>query len=873
MLLKKNVIILLSFLFIIASGLFFIYDTVSNNGEYGNGNEVKSSIKVTFKVGDYTYSESNVDKESGLIENIPADPIKIGYTFLYWELDGKEFNFKSKIDNSITLTAKFTSDEVIEVKSDLILQRSSVTLKVGEESTIKILDLSNDKVKLYKSNNTNVATVSSDGKVKATGVGNTTITIDTDGGRKGTFSVVVIKDTTKIVEVSKVELNRTSANITVGNKVSLTISITPAEATNKGVSWTSSNNDIAVVNGGIVTGIKEGKAVITATSNNGKTATCVITVSKPSTTDVPVQNITLNNTFLSIKEGGEILLSATITPSNATNKNITWTSSNTSVATVKNGLVKGIKSGSATITAKSSNGKTATCSVTVQKVQNEVAVTGVSLNKTSVTINVGATTTLTANVTPSNATNNNITWTSSNTTVATVANGIITGKSDGYTTITAKTNNGKTATCSVKVEKVQNEVAVTGISLNKTSVTLKIGDTITLVPTISPSNATNRTVTWTSSNEKIATVKNGQITTKRSGTVTITAKTNNGKTATCKVTINGSRIHFIKPESQSDVALLESNGKFALIDTSTYSSRSAVKKYLDNLGVTDIEFLIVSHNHSDHIGAAKYLSTKFNIKKLYIKKYLANDNKTGEDLQNSKDRYNNTIDAFAGKIVYVDSNSKFKETTSGSGYVTLGDMKIYFFNTKQRMNKLPSGTTSKYNGYYNVSYYAGSSENHNSLVNLVEVNNHYALLTGDMELFSVMKDIFAERINGKISKIDIFKLPHHGSYNCFGKYDYPTKVSYTLSASIDYYVTTGLMDRILDDGTYYRTPTKVIVDGTARNSCVYSMAKGDEAKAKKIMCNSYYTLDSPGGIVFNLTHSTVTVSGGVQGKSVSSRCK
>ena len=567
---------------------------------------------------------------------------------------------------------------------------------------------------------------------------------------------------------------------------------------------------------------------------------------------------------------------ATITPSNATNKKLTWTSSNTTVASVTNGLVTGIKEGTAIISAKSENGIIAKANITVKKNQTEVSdipVTGISLNKTSVTVNVGKSTSLVVAISPSDATNKNITWTSSNTAVATVSNGTITGKGEGYATITAKSSNGKTATCSVKVEKENIVIDVTGLTLNKTTASLKIGDSITLVPTLSPSNATNQTITWTSSNDKIATVKNGVVTSKRSGTVTITAASNNGKKATCKVTISGSRIHFIKPESQSDVALLESNGKFALIDTSTYSSRSAVKKYLDNLGVTDIEFLIVSHNHSDHLGAAKYLSTKFNIKKLYIKKYLANDNKEGQDLIDSKTRYNNTISAFDGKVVYVDSNSKFKETTSGSGYVTLGDMKVYFFNTKQRMEKLPSGTTNKYPGYYKVSYYAGSSENHNSLVNLVEVNGHYALMAGDMELFSVMKDIFTDRINGKISKIDIFKLPHHATFNCFGSYAYPTKVSYTLSASVGYYVITGLMDRKLDDGTYYRTPNKVMVNGVAKNSCMYSMAKGDEAKAKKIMCNAYYTLDTSNGMIFNLTYSTVTVSGGVQGKSVSSRCK
>ena len=186
-----------------------------------------------------------------------------------------------------------------------------------------------------------------------------------------------------------------------------------------------------------------------------------------------------------------------------------------------------------------------------------VSVTGITLNKNSTTLVVGGTETLTATVSPNNATNKNVTWTSSNTSVATVSNGTITAKKAGSATITVKTEDGnKTATCSVTVNS--NIVSVTGVSLNKNSLTLDIGDTETLTATISPSNATNQNVTWTSSNTGVATVSNGIVSAISAGTSIITVKTSDGnKTATCTVTVQGAVEAAI---SEVDGSATASNG-------------------------------------------------------------------------------------------------------------------------------------------------------------------------------------------------------------------------------------------------------------------------------------------------------------------------
>ena len=168
-----------------------------------------------------------------------------------------------------------------------------------------------------------------------------------------------------------------------------------------------------------------------------------------------------------------------------------------------------------------------------------IGVEGVYLNTTSVELTEGDQTTLTATVNPSNATNKNVTWTSSDASVATVSNGKVTAVKAGTATITVKTEDGgKTATCAVTVNA--KVYPVTGVTLDKTTATMTEGDELTLTATVNPSNATNKNVTWTTSDSKVATVSNGKVTAVKAGTAIITVKTvDGGKTATCTVTVTG----------------------------------------------------------------------------------------------------------------------------------------------------------------------------------------------------------------------------------------------------------------------------------------------------------------------------------------------
>jgi hypothetical protein len=171
-----------------------------------------------------------------------------------------------------------------------------------------------------------------------------------------------------------------------------------------------------------------------------------------------------------------------------------------------------------------------------------VAVTGVTVAPATLALTVGGSTgTLTATIAPSNATNQAVTWSTSNAAVATVSNGIVTAVSAGTAAITVTTIDGSlTATCAVTVTAGgSTTVAVTGVTVAPATLALTVGgSTGTLTATITPSNATNQAVTWSTSNAAVATVSNGIVTAVSAGTATITVTTTDGsKTATCTVTV------------------------------------------------------------------------------------------------------------------------------------------------------------------------------------------------------------------------------------------------------------------------------------------------------------------------------------------------
>ena len=167
------------------------------------------------------------------------------------------------------------------------------------------------------------------------------------------------------VAVTGVSLNKASMTLAIGDSETLTATVEPEEASNKNVTWTTSNSSVATVTNGVVTGVAEGTATITVTTEDGDfTATCDVTV----VDNIPVTGVTLDQTSVSVDRGKTVTLTASVLPANASDKDVTWSTSNSSVATVDNGIVTGVAVGNATITVTTHDGSfTATCDVTVTK--------------------------------------------------------------------------------------------------------------------------------------------------------------------------------------------------------------------------------------------------------------------------------------------------------------------------------------------------------------------------------------------------------------------------------------------------------------------------------------------------------------------------
>jgi uncharacterized protein YjdB len=227
---------------------------------------------------------------------------------------------------------------------------------------------------------------------------------------------------------------------------------------------------------------------------------------------------------------------------NSRAKKYEYISDNTSVAIISYGRVKGVAEGTANITVSvaDSNYKPEQVTLQVTVSEKKIEITEVLLNKDAETLTEGDTITLSAEVLPYDTTySKNVSWSSSNEAVATVsADGTVTAKSAGTAVITATTENGKTASCTITVEK--KLIPITEVYLDKSSATLTEGDTATLTATVLPENTTySKDVSWSSNNSEVAAVDaNGTVTAKSVGTTIITATSENGKSASCTITVN-----------------------------------------------------------------------------------------------------------------------------------------------------------------------------------------------------------------------------------------------------------------------------------------------------------------------------------------------
>lgn len=399
----------------------------------------------------------------------------------------------------------------------------AVYLAVGQSTTAKATAspyAANKKGVTYAISDEAVATVTSKGKVTAVAVGECQLTATSvyDPTVSATIPVRVV------VPVSDVSVTADSDSVFIGQTLQLTATCEPANATVKDVTFASSSDAVATVAAdGLVTGVKRGKATITATSADGK-AKAVYTVNvkqQPETVDVTPESITA-------AAGRRVQVKATVLPKDANDKTLLWASADETVATVsERGVVTVVGVGQTQVTATAQANSAAVATVPVQGIE---LAQSIAFDNTVYSVNVGETTQLFASVLPQSASIKTVTYQVKDKRVASVdENGLVTALKGGKTTVYAYTADGSNKRAAATIQVL---VPVTGVSFKYKDVRVGAGGYGTFTAEIEPKNATDKAMTWVSSDEGIATVSGTtnrfKVTGRRWGRCTVTGTTADG---------------------------------------------------------------------------------------------------------------------------------------------------------------------------------------------------------------------------------------------------------------------------------------------------------------------------------------------------------
>ena len=472
----------------------------------------------------------------------------------------------------------------------------------------------------------------------------------------------------KAIPVTSISLNHTEESMTVGGELQLTATVNPSDATNSGIVWSSSDDAVATVSEtGLVTAVSVGIVTITATAvdGSGVYGKCDIAVkAKPSTTDYEINarvttQVTTNSTSSVVftNDPVTVTIAKSSSSTNANNYVAGGTSKHTRVyanqrftisangnpikSIVIHGStdkgVSGFTSPTWTNASKSYDGLEVTLTPTNETSDvyctisgtssfygvtvvcsgsaSPVYPTAISLSAASSSISIGQTTQLNVGYTPEDTNVKSVTYSSSSELIATVSNtGVVTGVAQGSATITA-TAQAASGTVSATTTITVTPVGVTSISLSSNSESIKVGKTVTLIPTISPSNATNKNVTWSTSSSAIATVSGGTVTGVAPGTATITVTTVDGnKTATCTVVVTaaggGGEESFAitytdlptSYQTGSTIYTADSGIKFQAYNCANYSSKMQFKAssgYLQSTEELELQSITINDRESN----------------------------------------------------------------------------------------------------------------------------------------------------------------------------------------------------------------------------------------------------------------------------------
>ena len=372
-----------------------------------------------------------------------------------------------------------------------------LSLAAGKTATVRVSVrpyAANKKGVTYASTDESIATVTSKGKVTAIAIGQCQITATSvyDPAVTASLPVQVVKP------VDDLTVTTQESTVYVGGTLALAVTVEPADATDPSVIFASSRDSIATVSpDGVITGVARGSAKITVTSRDGyaKTTFAITVAQAP-------ESIEISPETAQAAIGRKVQLKATVLPSSANDRTVQWSSADETIATVNSkGQVTIIAAGETQITATSSEIATVSASIPVRGV---TLAQSVAFDNIQYSVIIGETTQLYVNILPDAATDKAVTYSVKNKKIATVdENGLVTGVKGGKTTVYATTADGSKKRASTMVEVI---VPVTGVSYKYKDVRVGNGSYGTFTATLAPSDATNKAMTWVSSDESIATV-------------------------------------------------------------------------------------------------------------------------------------------------------------------------------------------------------------------------------------------------------------------------------------------------------------------------------------------------------------------------------
>ncbi|MDE6288560.1 MAG: Ig-like domain-containing protein [Muribaculaceae bacterium] len=418
-------------------------------------------------------------------------------------------------------------------------QQTSVILGEEVKLAVTVAPATAEQDVTWEVSDSKIVSVDNTGLVRGLSVGTTRVT-----ARSTAFpSITGYCDVTvNPVTATAISLDKENVELRMGSNATLTATVSPANTTNPAVAWSSSDSGIVSVDDkGVITAVKPGEATVTVSTTDGSSlkASCKVKVLPPLATAV-----TLSKTSLDLTVKATAVLTATVSPAEASQA-VQWSSSDAKVATVAaDGTVTAVAPGAAVITATTTDGSgvKATCAVIV----TEAKVSSITLDKTALGLRIGQTETIVATVLPDYAGNRRLDWTSDNPAVATVdANGKVTAVALGEANVTAVATDGSGVKASCKVT-VTNALA-TGVTLDITEATLRVRESVKLTATVTPEGAVNA-VNWSSNAPEVASVDaQGNVSALAAGKAIITATTADGTnlTATCAITVDPALVESV----------------------------------------------------------------------------------------------------------------------------------------------------------------------------------------------------------------------------------------------------------------------------------------------------------------------------------------